>query len=167
MGLWCCPRARSSLVRRPFPSCGVRASHCSGLWLQSTGSGPGLQCWQRGDSVLLAHRCNCSAAGEVFPDQGSNPCSLPGGFLTAGPPSEPKERCIKRYRPLKRLEIAEKNRLQGSQESVLFIVSPQEPALQTQGSLNQKAAPHLRTGQDMAVKYSRRFHALSPPLIPS
>ena len=166
MGLWCCPRARSSPVRRPSLAVGC-GRLTAVVWLQSTGSRPGLQCWPRGDSVVAAHRCNCSAACEVFPDQGSNPCPLPGGFLTAGPPSEPKERFIKRYRPPKKLEMAEKNRLQGSRESVLFTVSPKEPALQTQGSLNQKAAPHLQTGQDRAVKYSRRFHALSSPLIPS
>ena len=39
------------------------------LLLQSTGS-------RRTGSVVVAHRLSCSAACGIFPDQGSNPCSL-------------------------------------------------------------------------------------------
>ena len=62
--------------------CGARASHCGGFsscgaralgmrasvvvarGLQSTGS------------VVVVHGLSCSAAGGIFPDQGSNPCPL-------------------------------------------------------------------------------------------
>ena len=39
------------------------------LLLRSTGS-------KRAGSVLVAHGSSCSAACGIFPDQGSNPCSL-------------------------------------------------------------------------------------------
>ena len=48
---------------------GVRASHCHGLSLRSTGS-------RRAGSVAVAHGPSCSAACGIFPDQGSNPCPL-------------------------------------------------------------------------------------------
>ena len=34
----------------------------------------------------VAHGLSCSAACGILPDQGSTPCSLPGRFLTPGPP---------------------------------------------------------------------------------
>ena len=69
---------------RAFFSCGKRgplfiavcgASHCRGLslsqplLLRSTGS-------RHAGSVIVAHGPSCSAACGIFPDQGSNPCSL-------------------------------------------------------------------------------------------
>ena len=54
---------------------GHSSSRCAGLslsWpllLQSTGS-------RRAGSVIVAHRPSCSTACGIFPDQGSNPCSL-------------------------------------------------------------------------------------------
>ena len=51
------------------------SSRCAGLslsWpllLRSTGS-------RRAGSVVVAHGPSCSAACEIFPDQGSNPCPL-------------------------------------------------------------------------------------------
>ena len=39
------------------------------LFLRSTGS-------RRAGSVVVAHGLSCSAACEIFPDQGSNPCPL-------------------------------------------------------------------------------------------
>ena len=54
---------------------GHSSSRCAGLslsrplLLQSTGS-------RRAGSVLVAHGRSCSAACGIFPDQGSNPCSL-------------------------------------------------------------------------------------------
>ena len=63
---------------RAFSSCGERGHsslQCAGLslsWpllLWSTGS-------RRAGSVAVAHGPSCSAACGIFPDQGSNPCSL-------------------------------------------------------------------------------------------
>ena len=54
---------------------GHSSSRCAGLslsrplLLRSTGS-------RRAGSVVVGHRLNCSAACEIFPDQGSNPCPL-------------------------------------------------------------------------------------------
>ena len=54
---------------------GPSSSRCAGLslsrllLLQSTGS-------RRAGSVVVAHGPSCSAACEIFPDQGSNPCPL-------------------------------------------------------------------------------------------
>ena len=54
---------------------GHSSSQCAGLslsWpllLRSTGS-------RRTGSVVVAHGPSCSAACGIFPDQGSNPCSL-------------------------------------------------------------------------------------------
>ena len=54
---------------------GHSSSRCAGLslsrplLLQSTGS-------RRAGSVVVAHRPSCSVACGIFPDQGSNPCSL-------------------------------------------------------------------------------------------
>ena len=51
------------------------SSQCAGLslsrplLLRSTGS-------RRAGSVVVAHGPSCSAACEIFPDQGSNPCPL-------------------------------------------------------------------------------------------
>ena len=54
---------------------GHSSSRCAGLslsrplLLRSTGS-------RRASSVIVAHGLSCSAACGIFPDQGSNPCSL-------------------------------------------------------------------------------------------
>ena len=54
---------------------GHSSSRCAGLsllrplLLRSTGS-------RRTGSVIVAHRPSCSTACGIFPDQGSNPCSL-------------------------------------------------------------------------------------------
>ena len=54
---------------------GHSSSRCAGLslsrplLLRSTGS-------RRAGSVIVAHGLSCSAACEIFPDQGSNPCLL-------------------------------------------------------------------------------------------
>ena len=54
---------------------GHSSSQCAGLslsWpllLRSTGS-------RRAGSVIVTHGPSCSAACEIFPDQGSNPCPL-------------------------------------------------------------------------------------------
>ena len=64
---------------------------CAGLSLQwllllrSTGSR------RAGSRVVVAHGPSCSAACGIFPDQGSNPCSLhcQAGFLTTAPPGKP------------------------------------------------------------------------------
>ena len=54
---------------------GRSSSRCAGLslsrplLLRSTGS-------RSTDSVVVAHGPSCSAAGGIFPDQGSNPCRL-------------------------------------------------------------------------------------------
>ena len=54
---------------------GHSSSRCAGLslsrplLLRSTGS-------RRAGSVVVAHGPSCSAACRIFPDQGSNPCSL-------------------------------------------------------------------------------------------
>ena len=67
LGLRFCARALSS--------CGHSSSQCTGLslsWpllLRSTGS-------RRAGSVIMAHGPSCSAACGIFPDQGSNPCTL-------------------------------------------------------------------------------------------
>ena len=47
----------------------VRLSLSRPLFLRSTGS-------RRAGSVVVAHGPSCSAACGIFPDQGSNPCSL-------------------------------------------------------------------------------------------
>ena len=61
-----------------FSSCssgGHSSSRCAGLslsrplLLRSTGS-------RRAGSAIVAHGPNCSVACGIFPDQGSNPCSL-------------------------------------------------------------------------------------------
>ena len=63
---------------RAFSNCGKwghSSSRCMGLslsrplLLRSTGS-------RRTGSVVVAHGLSCSAACGIFPDQGSNPCSL-------------------------------------------------------------------------------------------
>ena len=63
-------------------SCGARVSHCSGFscWgAQALGTqasvalAPGL--WSTG-SIAPEHGLSCSAACVIFPDQGSNLCTL-------------------------------------------------------------------------------------------
>ena len=71
-------RAGSSLLRGLLSSCGKQgatleccalASHCSGCccW--------GAQAFGAG-SAAVAHGHSCSAACGIFPEQGSNPCTL-------------------------------------------------------------------------------------------
>ena len=78
LGLRCCARA--------FSSCGERGllfMWCTSFSLQwllllwSTGSRRAgfSSCGSRA-SVVVAHGLSCSAACEIFPDQGSNPCPL-------------------------------------------------------------------------------------------
>ena len=50
--------------------CGARASHCGGF---SCCGSRALGAWA---SVAVARGLSCSAACEIFPDQGSNPCPL-------------------------------------------------------------------------------------------
>ena len=50
--------------------CGARASDCGGLSCCGA-RGLGTQA-----SVVVAHGLSCSAACGIFPDQGSNPCTL-------------------------------------------------------------------------------------------
>ena len=51
-------------------SCGVWASPCSGF---SCCGAQTLGAWAL---VVVVHGLCCSAAGGIFPDQGSNPCPL-------------------------------------------------------------------------------------------
>ena len=51
-------------------SCGVRASHCSGL------SCSRAQALGHVGSAVVAHKLSCPAACEIFQDQQSNLCSL-------------------------------------------------------------------------------------------
>ena len=48
----------------------------------------GLQELQHVGSELVAHGFRCPAACGIFPEKGSNPCPLAGGFLTTGPPGK-------------------------------------------------------------------------------
>ena len=73
----------------------MRASHCDslsgGAWtLRHAGlSSFGSQVLSTG-SVVVAHRLSCSAACEIFPDQGLNLSpALAGEFLTTGPRRNP------------------------------------------------------------------------------
>ena len=50
--------------------CWARASHCGGFSC-CRAQAPGVRA-----SVVVAHRFTCSTARGIFPDQGSNPCSL-------------------------------------------------------------------------------------------
>ena len=65
----------SSFLCEVAASGGHSSSRCTGpslsrpLLLRSTGS-------RRAGSVVVAHGPSCSAACEIFPDQGSNPCPL-------------------------------------------------------------------------------------------
>ena len=71
LGLRFCARAFSSCGKRGPLFIAVRAglSLSRPFLLQSTGS-------RRAGSVIVAHGPSCSAACGIFPDQGSNPCSL-------------------------------------------------------------------------------------------
>ena len=70
LGLRFCARASSSCGKR-----GHSSSRCTGLslsrplLLRSTGS-------RRAGSAIVAHGPSCSTGRGIFPDQGSNPCSL-------------------------------------------------------------------------------------------
>ena len=65
LGLLFCARAFSSCGKRGPLFIAVRRL----LLLRSTGS-------RRAGSVVVAHGPSCSAACGIFPDQGSNPCTL-------------------------------------------------------------------------------------------
>lgn len=84
LGLCFCLQAFSSCGDRGLLfSCGAWASHCSALWLQSTGS----RCV---GSVVVGHGFRCSAACGIFPGPGTELISLAlVGFLTPGPPGKP------------------------------------------------------------------------------
>ena len=71
LGLRFCARAFSSCGERGPLFIAVRGPlHCCGLsLLRSIGS-------RRAGSVVVAHGPSCSAVCGIFPDQGSNPCSL-------------------------------------------------------------------------------------------
>ena len=65
-----------------FPSCSKQASHCSGFSYCGARA-PGRSGFGSCGSQALKHRCNvmvcrlsCYEACEIFPDQGSNLCSL-------------------------------------------------------------------------------------------
>ena len=62
LGLRCCVGA--------FSSCTMQASHCGGLSCYVAWA-PGCM-----SSVVVAHRLRCPVACRIFPDEGSNPCSL-------------------------------------------------------------------------------------------
>ena len=68
LGLRCCTQAFSSCVRVTL-HCGAWASHCGGF---------SCRAWALGAlaSVVVVHGLSCSAAGGIFPDQGSNLCPL-------------------------------------------------------------------------------------------
>ena len=78
LGLCCCVLAFSSCSKRGLlfiVVCGLLiavASLVAEHGLQAHGL---QQLWHAG-SVVVAHGLSCSAACGVFPDQGSNPCSL-------------------------------------------------------------------------------------------
>ena len=146
MDLCCRPRALSS--------CGERGSALAverrlltawALSVQSTGSRClGFRTAAQGLRGV-AHGSSCSAAHGVFPDQGSNPCPLQGGFFTTGPPSKPKERFIKRYRPLKKLSGWQTRTGCKNSMSRSFSSYHVRNRLNKIRKLNQKPAPYLRT----------------------
>ena len=83
---------------RAFSSCGKRGPRFITVHgpltivaslIGSTGS-------RRKGSVVVAHGPSCSAACGIFPDQGSNPCSLAlaGRFSTTAPPGKPSRSFI-------------------------------------------------------------------------
>ena len=70
LGLRFCARAFSSCGKRGPLFIAVRGPLTIAAFLVgSTGS-------RRAGSVVVAHGPSCSAAGGIFPDQGSNPCPL-------------------------------------------------------------------------------------------
>ena len=113
----------------------------------------------------LAHRLSCSAAYGVFPDQGSNLCALQGGFFTTGPPSKPKERFIRRFRPLKTL-LGWQTRA-GCKDSTSWSFSSYHLGKQLnkiRNSESETCSVPVDPSQDRGMNYSSRFHALSSPL---
>ena len=69
--------------RELLPSCSAQASHwdgfshCGAQSLDCMGSVVvGTRLWST-DSIVVALRLSCSAACQIFPDQGLNPCLLP------------------------------------------------------------------------------------------
>ena len=74
--------AASSVLHGLLPSCGARASHvaaslvCRAQALGLAGFSSCSSRLQSTASAVVTHGLNCSAACEIFPDQGSNPCLL-------------------------------------------------------------------------------------------
>ena len=58
------------------------------------------QLWSTGLRAVM-HRLDCSEVREIFPDQGSNPCSpaLAGRFLSTEPPGKPSLACLSLAHP--------------------------------------------------------------------
>ena len=69
--------ARSYLLGSGLLSSGAQTSHCGDL-LQSMDLG-------HVGSVAVMLGLSCLVIYDVLLDQGANPCSLAGGFLTIGP----------------------------------------------------------------------------------
>ena len=71
-GSFCCVRAFSSCSEQErlfLAELGLPLSQSQALGTQA-------QQWRRVGSIVVVHRSNCRPAYEIFPDQGSNPCSL-------------------------------------------------------------------------------------------
>ena len=155
------------VVRGALPySSGAQAAHCPGLsWRRARVPSAWASVLAAQGVRGVAHGSSCSAACGVFPDQGSNPRPLQGGFLTTGPPSKPKERFIKRYRPLK-------NCWDGRQKQVARIpwvdlfhhITSGTGLTKSGNSESETCSLPADPGQDRAMMYSSRFHALSSPL---
>ena len=58
-----------------LPHCSERVSHCGGFTCGARALGTQA-------SVAVAHRLSDPMTCGIFPDQGSNPCALAGGFLS-------------------------------------------------------------------------------------
>ena len=77
----CCMGVSLVGVSRGYSNCGAWLSHCSGFscgaWVPGMWAlvvaASGL--WSTG-SIVVVHGISCSAACEIFLDQGSNPCLL-------------------------------------------------------------------------------------------
>ena len=82
LGLGYCAQSFSSCSERGQLFHGTRASHCRGFSFQSTGSryagfsSCSSQALEPVGSVVVVHGLSCSLACGIFPNQGSNPCSL-------------------------------------------------------------------------------------------
>ena len=75
-------QAFSSCDKHGYSGCGAQGSRCSGFSgcrAQARGtlaSGAGADRLQRVGSGVVAHRCSCSTAYEIFLDQGLNRCKV-------------------------------------------------------------------------------------------